>query len=204
MDNHNESFGAWISAIAAIVCVVLLLVSLNVSAGLKQQNADLNAQVKALVLGTGYLGPSAQAIADLIVIPGVDVPEFKSDAKVSEVWDKLYEGDINTLEAKGLSVTLAELADQKDDELLDFLEDVYPGFDELVSFVEYVDDRDVEVLNLGLDDDEDKSVEVLLEYKLKYTLEEGEDDDYKDKVYVRSLVSYDDDEGYEAKLVYSL
>jgi len=201
MDNHNESFGAWI---AAFFCVVLFFALLVVSANLTVQNNQLKAQIAGLEVQSGYLGPSAQEIADLIVVPGVEVPEFKSDEKVSEVWDKLYESEVLFLEAKALEVALAELVEQEEDELLDFLEDNIEGFDELVSLVEDDDDREVKVLNLGLDDEEDKEMEVLLEFRFKYNLKEGEDDDFKDRLYVKSLVSYDEDDGYEAELVYSL
>ena len=145
---------------------------------------------------------SAQEVADLIVVPGVDVPEFKNDQKVIELWNEMFSDKIEALKDLALELTLDEF-DEED--LTDFLESEIEGFDELKKLELVEDETEIEINCLGLEDEEDVKVTVELEYKIKYDLKEGSDDKFKDSVFVKSVVSWDeDDEELKAELEYSL
>jgi len=196
----NENVGAWVAFGAVIVAMLLFSSAFS---GLKSDVNSLQRQVNDLEVA------SAEEIASLVVLPempAVDVPEFKSDQKVDELWDELFNEQVEALEAEALALALAQVDKEEDDELEDWLKVEFPGFDELLRFSEDEDEREVEVLNLGLDDEEDRHVQVLFEFKIKYDLEEGVADDYKDRVYVTADVYYDeDDEELKCEdLIYSL
>jgi len=137
--------------------------------------------------------PSAQEIADLIVIPDapeVVVPEFKSDEQVKDLWEDLYATEISDLEDNAECVATDELEDDDFEVLEDYLKANIEGFDELKD-VDY-EDVDVKVLELGLEEDEDKIAEVVFELKVKYNLEEGQSTTYKKVVFVTANVVFEE------------
>lgn len=205
---EDKSIGVW--AVAALVLVGMIIFGL-VAGNFSTKLSDLKSEVNGLetTLNSVQAGPSAQEIASLIVIPNVEmpeVPEFKSDQKVHDLWKKLYGEDVDALEDLALALALDKVDEEKEDELLDYLELEFPGLDDLISFSEDDDERDVIVLDLGIDDEEDQSVRVTLEYKFKYDLKEGVDDDFKGRLYITANVVWDDDEEelVAEDLIYSL
>lgn len=99
----------------------------------------------------------------------------------------------------------------------DFLEIELVGFDTLVVcdyddefFLNgYEDDLGTDgvkytIINLGIDDEEDRQILVEKEYKIKYELDDS-DTVYKDYVLVSGMVSYDeDDEELKADMTFTL
>ncbi len=97
---------------------------------------------------------------------------------------------------------------EEDDELFDFLVEEYEDESEgliRVQFIrEYEDDREFNVINLGLDDEDDREVELSSVIRVKIFLDEDDDTEYEfEKVYINSVVT-SDDEVLEAEIAYTI
>lgn len=132
----------------------------------------------------------ATEVAGKISVPEVTVPEFKSDEKVQDLWEDLYADEIDGLETEAYDVAVSELEDHDYKALEKYLEANVEGFDELENVD--VKDYEIKVINLGLDEDEDKVAVVEFELKVKYSLLEGADDDFKKTVYANATVTFDE------------
>lgn len=134
-----------------------------------------------------------------LVIQQVSVPVVQEDPRVSDIFDKVYENEREEIEDEAETVVLDEV---DEDDLIEFLEDSVEGIDEVVYI--NLDEVEAKVIELGLEEDSDKVAEVVLEYKVKYTLEEGQDVSYKDRLYVKGLVVFEegdfDDEDVELNI----
>jgi hypothetical protein len=156
--------------------------------------------------------PTAAEIAAQIVVPeapsapAVTAPEFTENEKVNDLWENLYSDQIDELETEAYNVAVSEL-EKKDFKFLEnFLEGSIVGFDELKSVSHYeLDDCDVNVVNLGLDEDEDKVATVNCDLKVKYSLLEGTDNDFKKTVELEATVTFDqgDFEDEDVELVFA-
>jgi len=145
--------------------------------------------------------PSAEEIASLIQVPSVpevQIPEFKSDDKVSDLWNDLYSAEIDELELEAENAATLELEDEDYELLVDFLEANIEGFDELKD-VDY-DEIEVSVIELGLEDDENKVAEVVFELEIEYTLQEGVVQDYKKDVLCTANVVFEEGDFDEEKI----
>ncbi len=88
------------------------------------------------------------------------------------------------------------------DDLYEFLEGEYEDIESVQFIKEYENDREFNVINLGLDDEDDREVELSGVIKVLVTYDDG-NEEYKDKVYINSVVTSDDGE-LEAEVTYSL
>jgi len=176
----NENFGSWI---AVILCIVLLLAVSGSYSNLKQQNVDLNNKVAGLQFECS--GPSAQEIADLIVIPGVETPNNVMLERLCELTKgcEYYELDDDEANPVKLQVT----ADSEDfrEELADLVD-----LDEEYLVISSISLRDVQVRAYSDEDFDEENYEVSLFYKVKY--KDSDDDDLE---YVYVLVESKLDEG---------
>jgi hypothetical protein len=122
----------------------------------------------------------------------VTVPEFTENEKVNDLWENLYSDQIDELETEAYNVAVSELEKKEFRSLENFLKEGITDFDELKSVSNYeLDDCDVNVVNLGLDEDEDKVATVSCDLKVKYSLLEGSDNDFKKKVKSEATVTFD-------------
>ncbi len=87
------------------------------------------------------------------------------------------------------------------DELFDFLEDEYEDIKSVQFIKEYEKDREITVINLGLDDEDDRVVE--LSGVIRVEVEYDGDETERLKVYINSVVTSDDGD-LEAEVTYSL
>jgi hypothetical protein len=144
--------------------------------------------------------PGAAEIAALVnlTIPEVDLSSV--DNQLDDIYKKLYASEYDELEEEALDAYDDEY---DEDDLEEMLENSVVGFDRVRSVELDDDETEVVVVNLGLDDNEDRLVKVYKEYKVKYELDD-DSDKLKDVVYVTAVVTYDDKDGYEAELSYSL
>ena len=96
--------------------------------------------------------------------------------------------------------------DEENDDIVDEVEYLISGFDELASFYLDTDFGDngtkYTIINLGLDDDDDKVIIVERLYSIRYELKDSTDK-LKADILVTGTITYDDDE-FEADLVFSL
>jgi hypothetical protein len=157
-------------------------------------------------------GPTAAEIAALITVPeapsapAVTVPEFTENEKVNDLWENLYSDQIDELETEAYNVAVSELEKKEFRSLENFLKEGITDFDELKSVSNYeLDDCDVNVVNLGLDEDEDKVATVSCDLKVKYSLLEGSDNDFKKKVKSEATVTFDqgDFEDEDVEIVFA-
>ena len=199
--------------LAACLILVVLVAGLFIASGNIKDAIEEKSNV---------IVPSAQEIADLVVIPEVVVPEwevpvipeFKSDNKVDDLWKDLYSVEISELEFNAEENATDELRDlrkeaksESDGALYDFLKANIEGLDE-VTYIEKISNMDIEVniLELGLEEDEDKVAEVVFEFKIEYTLENGIVQDYKEDVIATANVVYEEGDfgDEEVELVFAL
>jgi regulator of RNase E activity RraB len=150
--------------------------------------------VEVNVPETNLSVPTAEEIAAMVEIPSVDL------SQLSEVYKKIYAEEYDLLESEALEAYDEEY---KIGELEDFLKETILGFDKLRSVSLDDDETEVVILNLGVNDKEDSLVEVTKVYNIRYELDDSTSK-LKGKVLVKALVTYDEDDGYEAELTYSL
>lgn len=196
---ENDSLVLWGLLAMLVLSVFSLFAVYNIESGVSEQ--ELNEAIAKNKV-------SAQEIADLVVIPEIkefDVPEFKGEEMVSDLWNDLYSVQIAELEGYAYNDSFDELSDDEYEGLEDWLKINLEGFDEFESDVE-VEDYDVEVVELGLEEDEDKSAKVGFELEFEYSLVSGPNHhEYDGVVFVTADVSYDEGDYSEedVKLVYS-
>ena len=95
---------------------------------------------------------------------------------------------------KDLKDNAAEAVEDEldDDYFEDLLKDLGYDVDEIKSYSVDDDKTKVEVLSYDFDDEDEDKAKVTLRVRVKYTLNEGVDDDYKKVLYVTGVYSLDD------------
>jgi hypothetical protein len=142
--------------------------------------------------------PTAAEIAKLIVLPNTTIV-VPADEKVNALWEDLYSDEIEELENASTADATVEL--EKDDyELLeDWLVLSIADFDKIKNV--NIKDVEAKVIELGLNDDEDKTASVVFELVIKYKITEGPIDDvYKKTVFATADVKYDEGDFDEGKV----
>ncbi len=148
--------------------------------------------------------PTATEIASEIVIEVPEwevpvIPEFKSENKVNDLWEDLYSAVIAEIKEYAELDAEAELEDEDYELLEDFLKLNVLNFDEIEDVD--VEDVEIEVLNLGLEEDEDKVAQVVFELEVEYTLTEGPISDvYEKTIFVTADVVYDEGDFTDEKV----
>jgi len=145
--------------------------------------------------------PTASEIAKQIQIPKTEIPEFPEFdyTQINQLWDKVYEDDIAELENEAIQVTTNKITKQ---DIKDFLEENIDNFETLKSWKIDNDETEATIINLGLDDEDNRKVIVNTEIDVRYTLSEGQATTYKDIIYVSSVVTSDAGE-LEAEINFS-
>ena len=190
----NQS--VWLAAALILVVLVagLFIVNGNMKNSIESEFSNFEVPV----------APTAQEIANLIVVPVAEVPEyevpvFESDNKVDDLWKDLYSVEIAELELNAeenatteLEILIEEAEDDSDGDFYDFLKANIEGFNELKNV--YFDSEDVEVtiVELGLEENEDKVASVVFELDVRYNLEEGQVTRYKEKVIATANVVFEE------------
>lgn len=167
--------------LAVLLCGLFLLVGIFATIGFTNNDAEVI-----------YLNRTVFVPGELEIVY-VDKP-IQND----EVFNKLFTDEIKTLEDEGLDCFTNEF-DENDVE--DALEDLINGSEK--ANVRGNGDLEVEVLNLGLDEDEDKLVKVSQEFEVKYELGDSYDK-LKATIVAEGTVTFDEEDGFECEIVYSL
>lgn len=181
--------------ISLVVLVGLLsIVGIFLSVSNSVDEDVLSSKVTAQVIEQINI-PTAAEVAALV--PAVDlsalvIPEPKevNSDRIDDLWNDLNEDEIDELEAEAYDVAELELEDRDYKALEKYLEAEIEGFDELRSVD--IDDYEVTVIELGLEEDEDKVAEVVFELKVKYTTEEGQVGRLKMNVLATATVLFDE------------
>jgi len=201
MENQNNGLLYGLLAVAVILCLITTFAVMNNRVDEQALANKVTAQVISQIPEPDPV-PTAAEIAALITVPSapeVTVPEFKSDEKVQDLWEDLYADEIEELETEAYDVAEIELEDHDYKLLTRWLEEQIEGFDEIEDVD--VEDYEINIIALGLDEDEDKIAEVVFELEVEYSLEEGPSYDYKKDVLATATVTFDegdfDDEDVE-------
>ncbi len=194
MEKSNSVLLTWLIAIAVILSLITMfgvfaITSVDEEALSKKVTAQVIQQMpkpeKPQVIDVDAL---AIDVASKIDIPEYVQPEF--DSKFNDIWEKEYADEIEELETEAYNVAEIEL-EKKDYKALErYLESTIENFDELDDVD--VKDYEITIVELGLDEDEDKVAKIEFELKVRYTLEEGVDDDFKMYVYATATVVFDE------------
>jgi len=209
----NQTPVVWTVVIAALV---LLVVSLFTAGG-------INSNLKLLGEKLDGFDVDEDAIVSG-VLEGIEVPEYPEFPEFDELWEGIYSDKITDLENEAQDVAKDQFREDnegfeydegedayffyEDDELFEFLEDEYDdeseGLIRVQFFKEYEGKREINVINLGLDDEDDREVELSSVIRVKIFTDEHDDTEYVfDKVYIDSIVTSDDGD-LEAEIIYSL
>ena len=141
--------------------------------------------------------PTADEIASKIVIPPIVIPDTNNQQQ-QEIWDVLYEDEVNDLEQDAINACEREF----DWDDIENLYDDRPDRDiEFESIDE--DDYDITINNLGLNDEDDRKVTLDGFFIVSYVPEEGQQVRVNDKVYGTCVVTSEDNE-LEAELSFNL
>jgi len=181
--------------ITLIVLVgILSIVSMFLVVGNQVDEQALSDKVAAQVLGQIEIPTAVEIAAEIpeVVIPAITIPEPKevNSDRIDDLWENLYEDEIEELEAEAYDVAEIELEDRDYKALEKYLEANIEGFDELKDVD--VDDYKINVIELGLKPDQDKVAEVVFELEIKYTLEEGEATRFKKDITATANVVFDE------------
>lgn len=142
--------------------------------------------------------PSAQEIADLVVVPEAPEVESADNELLNDFLQDEYAEEFEEIEDAAEDDFFAEIQDDDEEELedefeglFDFLEANIEGFKELTDVDE--EDVDVTVKLLGLKEDADKSAEVVVEFTVEYSKVDAPiNDEWEATVFVSGLVTYEE------------
>ncbi|MHA1302317.1 MAG: hypothetical protein ACTSPI_01260 [Candidatus Heimdallarchaeaceae archaeon] len=173
-----------------VALAILNLVGFMVVGSNKIDEQALSDKVTAQVIGQIDI-PTASEIAAGIVVPEVVIPEPKevNSDRIDDLWEDLYKTEIEKLETKAYDVAELELENRDYKALTKWLESI-EGFDELKNVD--VEDYEINIIELGLEEDEDKIAEVVFELKIKYILDEGQATKFKKNVLATAIVTFDE------------
>lgn len=159
----------------------------------------------------------ANGIVAGITLPEWTAPEMPDTAKLNELWDAEYSDEVYTLKDGATNVSLDQFADDneefevngsyffEDDEIYDLVTDgVECDGDCVVMYIKEYDDREITVINLGLEDEDDREVTLSTEIRVKvYTDEDDNSEYFFERVHIDSVVTSDDGD-LEAEVTYSI
>lgn len=160
--------------------------------------SSVNNNLKLVADGLNDINvPSAKDIADLVVIP--EMPEYEVPEESQTLLCGLYDFECGELEIDVQIAMWDEYDDEYMDEIRDLIED-NEGEDIInlsITDWNYRDDYDFNVINLGLDDSEDRAGEFEVTFRVSYELEDDPEHTLYDKVYVTGTASDWDDRDKE-------
>jgi hypothetical protein len=188
------------------LCVLLVISMFAFGSSLSNANktdsaklASLETKINSIPSGLTTADVQSVVASEIAKIPAptaaVSTPtEVNLDVdvqKLNQIWEKEYSAEIEVLEDAADEAANEELGVLEDNEdLEDFFKAGFPGLDEILSVD--VKDTHTTVLALGLEEDEDKVVEIVYDLKVKYTLEEGADDTLKKLVTATVKVTFNE------------
>lgn len=190
---EKNTLNVWLIGLIVLLMIINLFGFMSITPEKLDQDALAN-KVTAQVIGQIDIPTASEIAAEIppVVIPEIVVPEPKelNNNRIDDLWKDLYGEEIDELEANALDVAEIELEDDDYDLLVKYLEANIEGFDELMDVD--VEDTEVAVISLGLEEDEDKTAEVVFELEIEYTLIEGVVQDYKKQIIVTANVVFEE------------
>jgi len=184
MKNKERLFGYLLLLVAAISTVSMIVV-LTSQVNDQKISDEVTANILSEMSGQAIeLEDLAKEIAKLVVVDPV------VDPKVQDLWNDLHAEEIEELEDEAHDASLEEL-EKRDYQVLEkYLKRTVDGFDELKKVT--IKDYEVNVIQLGLEDEENKRATVEFEVEVRYSLEQGIIQNYKEILCVESYVIFDE------------
>jgi len=177
----------------SIICTVILLGGLYMAVGSIDVPTAEDVAANVVIPAVPSI-PSAAEIAAAINIPDT------SNKQLREIWDEIYADEVEDLENSAMNLCHDEF---DFDDVVDLLEDNFGDITD-VDFEEFdEDDMEITIKNLGLDDEDDREVELTGYFRVSYLPEEGEQIKVVDKIHGVCEVTSDDGD-LEAELTLSL
>ena len=176
--------------LVGLMCVMLVF-GLILMAGVYGRDSGLSKEdITSLVSAevTKIKVPSAAEVASLIVIPEmkkIDVPECKGEAMVKDLWEEMYDLQIGYIESEAEKEVdsymdeMNKFESDEYDELVDwfkglvegsYFDDDYDKYEKSFEYEYESRDCDIEVMELGLEDDEDSVAKVVCEFEVEHNL----------------------------------
>ncbi len=202
--------------LVTVLIVATILVLTNIGILMNQSSIEVEVDEEAIAQRSATLvklntqAPlTIEEINAGLIMPEVIMPEFEApnldNQKLNELWDAEYSSDIDELEEMAIEVCTEEFLDDNEMDGDEFekgsIYDLFELEDAVVEFKKEYNDREVNVLNLGLDEEDDRLVKITSEIKVE--VEPDLSDEFKAKVFITCDVTSDDGD-LEAELVYSL
>ncbi len=215
-----------------VIATLVLLVAGLIGGSVVNTNLKLTADALGDISVDVDEQAIVNAIMAGIVMPEWTAPEMPDTAKLNELWDAEYSYEVSLLKndseieaIKQFKEDNDEFSDDSADVVALIADDYEAGYyffegddiydlvtegvdcdgDCVVMYVkEYdADDRDIEVLNLGLDDEDDREVTLSTRIRVKVFTDEDDDEEYFfERVDINSVVTSDGE--LEAEVTYSL
>jgi len=123
------------------------------------------------------------------------------DPRIDDLYEREFSDEYSDIEEAAELAVMDEIEEDDYEMIEDMLSEMVVGFDELEDVD--VKDIDVKVTALGLDEDEDKIANVVVELRVKYTTEEGADIEYKKTLVLNATVTFDEGDLSEEKVVFN-
>ena len=207
MAEKKQGNGFNIFLVVLMAAVLILGVSNALAPKVKVEDVQSIVNKEIAKLSFPTVQEIAAETAKLIVVPEVVIPEIVvptagelDNDRLNDIYDETFKEESNQLKADALAACVAEF---DEDDFEDFLKDSIVGFDVLNSFDEDDDEQETTIQNLGLEDNEDKLATVYQEFKIKYETDSSYDK-LKNVVTSTGAVTFDEEDGFECKLVFAL
>ncbi len=212
----------WTIVIASLLMVAAISIGSVAVGNIVGDGLDkMNTQLKGLDVDEQAIVNGVIGGIIMPTMPEWTEPEMPNSDRINELWTAEYSDEVDALEGNATEVAITEFMDDndnfadngsgvwfffEDDEIYDLVtEGVDCDGDCVVEYVkEYEDDREVTVINLGLDDEDDREVTLYTRIRVKIYTDEDDLDEYEfERVDINSVVTSDDGD-LEAEVIYSL
>ena len=179
----------WIQICTFIGAILIILGGLYAYSNLISED-----DVKTIV--AGEVGKIEIPEAPVVSVPTakeiaaeISLPEIPDTSK--EVIEGIYDDEVDDLEEDCIDALEDEYEDDALDEIRDLIEDkIGDDIDDLeIEDWNYRNDYDFDVIDLGLDDEEDRAGELSVVFRVSYEEVFGDEDTQYDKVYVTGKCS---------------
>lgn len=192
---NDMKLGIFLLCVIGLICIGNSFAIMKIESGISQD--DLQKEIAKIpqVEMPEIVIPTAEEIASKIEVP---MPGELDNSKISDLWEDLYDEEIEILLSHAEEDSLIEIEDDNYELLEDYLKSLFEGFDEIEDVD--VEEVDCEVKILGLEEDEDKVAVCEYELEVEYSLKEGMSVDYKKDILVTAEVSYEEGDFDEEKV----
>lgn len=177
----------WSIVIVGIILALMAIYTISIIPTAKEIGEEVPiVEVPTIVI------PTAAEIAAEITIPTTEAPtETNPEASNSKLLEGIFDDEVDDLEAECIDELNDEFLADLEDDLRDLIEDELGDDVKDINVVDwnYRDNYELTVINLGLDDEDDKAAEMYVEFRVQFHEVFGDSDWHFEKVAVKSICS---------------